>query len=628
MNKKLKHIKNLLANKSPIKSPGDGFRRGADKVVKVSGWPSIQVQKAQEKALAAKNIPLAVAEEALRIPADMLVLVTWAARTLLANNMIVRGTERYFAEDEKHLLKKNGGVKWSRRHPAAAAYLRYYLMLALLVGGGYVGNKIVHKGKTPNKKEINTPPKETSGPIDASAPVSEYIKRFFYPGMIYVAEFETWHDTPKLHSGEARYTVGPGLTWLYAKDTNGKITQSALLSSNLTNAAVGKEALFDQFKMHLEFETYPMIRKHIGANQLTATDGLIDGLFIRGYQRLADVGPVCVALKDAKNMQSKMDAFQKYDARSWNSKWAQGTLKRAWWCACIANGLMGRDEFLDMPRDAFSKIPINKVYRNGHYVHDKLTVDWVLAYVDSVGTKSSVREFLGDFGTGRDAISGYKESGRTVAPPESQEPSIPGQPDIIEKSMSLYNEGIALSKSDPAQAAEKFEQAIKEDIGNLEAYSSLSLMYYKLGRAQNSEEYYEKSAKAAVDCNDQMRKMENDYVIKASSYYNAGRAREAIGDMYKNANPTKAKANYAKAKKNYENSLANINLADEDDRDNIGVYQNAIKNIDNKIATFERDQQNAEKSKKAIQIKSGQDTVKAKVQQKQTPKAPQRARGR
>ena len=81
----------------------------------------------------------------------------------------------------------------------------------------------------------------------------------------------------------------------------------------------------------------------------------------------------------------------------------------------------------------------------------------------------------------------------------------------------------------------------------------------------------------------QNREMLMDYAIKASSYFNAGVAREEMAKIYEEQGKTvEAKENYTLAKKNYQIALENANKGGLGTK-RIEMYKKAIQRCDKKI---------------------------------------------
>ncbi|MDE6477770.1 MAG: tetratricopeptide repeat protein, partial [Alphaproteobacteria bacterium] len=205
------------------------------------------------------------------------------------------------------------------------------------------------------------------------------------------------------------------------------------------------------------------------------------------------------------------------------------------------------------------------------------TVKYVLSRTNK---NESVEAFLSEFSAGQKILAG---GGHSVPMPVLNV-ALESSADVsIEKSMSLLNRGEALVRQKKyADAVKVFQDAIAQDPDNMQAYSDLAFAYKKLGDVKHSVEYYEKATATVVQCNRRMNANKSllfDYSVKASSYYNAGMAREEIAKIYTARGQKQLAAdNYAKALKNYQNALYNCQQVDEDSRA-IATYETAIARI-------------------------------------------------
>jgi hypothetical protein len=135
-------------------------------------------------------------------------------------------------------------------------------------------------------------------------------------------------------------------------------------------------------------------------------------LIMAGYQRPADMQYIAEKISKAKNNQEIADAFLVYRGAE---KWKDGTLRRRWWCAAYAIGVISTEDFLNLSRDAFSFININRVMQNGHFITSDDVVKYALT-VAKTGHKSTVKGFLNSFEEGRQilkSVSGNKS--RTIS---------------------------------------------------------------------------------------------------------------------------------------------------------------------------------------------------------------------
>ena len=218
-------------------------------------------------------------------------------------------------------------------------------------------------------------------------------------------------------------------------------------------------------------------------------------------------------------------------------------------------------DILDADVDNFYGANLNTVVRNGHFVTNQKTIEYVLGLAGPRNKKT--RTVVNSVADGRLALSqlGNFELPKTIATVETDEDK------LISESMALVAKAAAEYRAGRLeQAADLYEQAIKKDADNMEAYSSLALMYKKLGDKNKSINYYEKCVAVVKEGNARMnanRSLLLDRGVKASSYYNAGLAREEMAKIYqKQGNAVEARQNYSLAVKNFETALENAREAD------------------------------------------------------------------
>ena len=416
---------------------------------------------------------------------------------------------------------------------------------------------------------------KTIDPNDANF-VTKAISEYWAESIAMLTELETYRTTPKVHVGEKRATRGLGTTWEYVYDNEGVLHQKPNLKDQ--TKVLNKSENYEQARRHLLFETLPFLKgatknkNNIGAQQAVA-------LILAGYQRPSDMATIAARISVATTKQEIADAFN-YCGKV-PQKYRTGTLKRRWWCAAYAVGLISAEDILELPRDAFSRIEINNVYRNGHFLLGAETVKYAINKAKE-GTKSDVKTFLSDFNEGEKIIKqvqAHKIDGDTVVINDL----LINQDDVTEQSMAKLNQADGcLMRGEYSQAVNLYKEAISIDKDNMEAYSSLALAYKKLGDKHNSIDYYEKCLQAVKDGNERMnanKELLLDRNIKAATYYNAGSAREKMAKIYQNQGDIKsASRNYELAIKNYQTALENAQIEDSESA-RIQTYENAIKRV-------------------------------------------------
>jgi len=337
--------------------------------------------------------------------------------------------------------------------------------------------------------------------------------------------------------------------WTYRGGWVGLIAQPA---KNPKTPARTFDQNYEQVRMHLEYETLPKLARI--ARDTNVDERLAVALIYAGYQRLSDMSGIAQRASTAQTPQQVADAFQYF--HNMPKKYKYGSLKRRWVCAAYAVGAITADDLLKMSRDAFSALEVNNIYRNGHFLLGAETVKFVLSRTNK---NESVETFLAGFPAGQKILGGKEQ--------KVFEPFLNLAMDVvadagIEKSMRSLNGGEQLMRQKKyADAVRAFQQAIDQDPDNMQAYSDLAFAYKKLGDQNKSVDYYEKAAATVVQCNRRMNANKSllfDYTVKATSYYNAGTAREEMAKIYMAGSQKKlARENYAKALKNYQNALYN-----------------------------------------------------------------------
>jgi len=591
---KIKRMQDMLSNHSPIKSPGDGFRAGADKIAEYLKWPSEQVQNLQEKTLAMDKskwvkVPLAAVEDiALRLPADMLAFAAYLARTTFANNMTIRGMERYFAEDEKHHKNKKGEIKWSRQNPAKAAYLRYYLMLAILIAGGYIGNKIIHKDKVQNKKEtVNNHEAEPTDPsIKKTGDEWIALESTRALGVALPLVFEECYLKAK-KTAEGKWNIGYCMTRIPTDKRNpyGKWrTVQASDECTEDQAALWAGIYNEKF-------VFPILKKLT----VRVSRGMLLALVDFSYNAGA-TGKMVARLNDGMTEKEALDIMRLYDKAHIDGKLVvvPGLVTRRWWGYAAASGNFDYGKLLDAKLTCVSEAAkTNDLYSDRDKKKPITTKEKINTVLTTpVASRSSVAGIFQRSSTGKGYIAAIQSmSDKTVAD------NIIDDDEYVENQANDlgFQAQSAFDAGDFNTAEEKFRELIRVAPDSYDSYNDLAFTLYKLGRYDEGI----KVAKNLIDMGHQNDISEDN--VFGSAYFNVGLCREAKGEL-------------ETARKNY--ITAGKRMPDNE------VVKKALERIGRKI-----DQKNAEKSQKAVQIKSGQDTVKAKFQQKQQPRS-RRGNGR
>ncbi len=345
----------------------------------------------------------------------------------LLNNAIIDKWE----ENKKNIKDKKDDSEFQKffknlqkSHPRAASRLQLWMVYALMalgIGGGKVAYdnkeeiKQVVKEWTFGKENKEGKQKETKI-IDPVYDVSNskfkehFIDKNWFDIVVSLLEFETWHEVPKKQSKEKRQTYGPGLTWVYL---DGK--QQPCKGKKYINmvANFDEEQIWNQVNQHCLYpgECFSVMQSEFKKyNFFEVKRSQILGLFIAGYQipsRLKD-GVVKVKngrrkkvplaytgivhrLKDAgDDTQKIVDSFMA--GKEVEELWRDGTNKRRWWCAMYYIGKIGTEDLLSMDMDAFSKVHIDTIVKDGHFVFDDETIQYALS--QKMEKNGTVQEFI------------------------------------------------------------------------------------------------------------------------------------------------------------------------------------------------------------------------------------------
>ncbi|MBQ8729370.1 MAG: hypothetical protein IJY77_03660, partial [Alphaproteobacteria bacterium] len=349
--------------------------------------------------------------------------LTRLLNVVLIDNVALRAMERGIGNKKTRVAGQGKGSKVYaglsnaiKKNPAVASYVVYYaMMVGVLIGGRALIQENDKDEPDAPKQEVKIEDKkedvatETISTVDSvdliestadlqtiSPEDAQFAKQAlaeYWPEIaVGLTELETYRASPKRHGTEPRSTNGLGCTYTYYYDKNGNLYRIENSINVKKVKTFDKAGNYEQCKRHLIYELLPWVqgvikgKSNIGAQQTIA-------IVLAGYQRPADMKEIARRISNAQTVQQLADAFSYYPG---DITWREGTLKRRWWCAAYAIGVISAEDFLGLPRDAFSKININNVYRNGHFLFGTETIEYALNHART-GEKSSVRKFLSDF---------------------------------------------------------------------------------------------------------------------------------------------------------------------------------------------------------------------------------------
>ena len=510
------------------------------------------------------------------------------ARWLTLDNQFIRNMEEKYKKINLEEVKKYQPQKirsFAKNYPNVSSHIIWYFMLsATLFGGKFVANS---KNMNDYKKSLidwiddlkwNDIDKETQyiSPNREDF-INAALEEYWSEVAVGLTELETYRAIPKRHSGEKRYTNGLGCTWHYVYNENGKLKQVGNTSNTRANS---KEYNYEQAKKHLKYETLKKLKAAmLGKKNMNGKYAV--ALILAGYQRPVDISHIAARIENANNAQEVADAFM-YIGKD-GQRWKNGTLKRRWVCAAYALNLINSADLLEMNRDSFSRVELNNIIRNGHFLLDAETVKFVLSRTNS---NSTVKEFLSDFPEGKKILAQVAavDNSKTINLEVFNQ-----QDKKIENSMACVNKGDKKFKRKKFEdAKDLYVKAIEIDPDNMNAYTALAETYNKLGHKNNSIEYYKKVTETVSACNKRMNKNKSllyDRDIKAETYYAAGVARFEMAEIYKKSGDDKlANENYNLAKKNFETAIYNCKNGSEEATD-LKVYEDALKRVKEKLKT-------------------------------------------
>ncbi len=419
-------------------------------------------------------------------------------------------------------MQKNTSIKNKARKAA------FWTATFGLLGFGSASCGQNNRSENPDKSK-NTEQK-TSQQIDfISYAMTEYYPELF----IAIEELETNRIKPTIHQSESRYTYWNGLTWVYTVDKKGGIHQHPCTGKYKTMAEkMNRERREEQFQLHLKYETFKCLEKACKTNK-NLDHKMAVGLCMAGYQLSGHMSDIATRLNKAKNTQEIMDAF-KYKLPP-DELFREGTLKRRWWCGAYAAGLITIDDILSLEKDAFTRIELAKIATGvtknknnktviGHYKYDKKTIEYALSMARGQGGKKTVKEILESHQSGRDAIYYAKHPGKRVAATIS----FPAAKQQMDYDMAKKS----FAKKDYKSAIAQYTALLKAEPKDALLWNDLAASYNGVGEYQS-----------ALECTNKIFKEIKDTKQYAAAYYNAGVAREGLGE--------------------YESALANYQMAKE-----------------------------------------------------------------
>lgn len=539
--------------------------------------------------------------------------IAWAVKYAVLDNHLTRKLEELLAKTKK--TDKKGKVKLWRnfvsKNPNLVGHIAYYMMIAATGAGVDLAQddsairqtvkewvadvtddedkneeddgKIIYfdEGKSNIKNLNNTVPhlRAISTNQSRSKFVKQALEEYWDEIAVALTELETYRASPRLHSGENRYTNGLGCTWQYWYNDNGVLYREKNLKNNSKTMSADKN--YEQVRRHLIYETLPALYNAIKPYD-NITPQMQIALLMAGYQRPADMKHIANKLAVATTVQQVADAFA--DVSSVPSDYRDGTRVRRYTCALYAIGAISAEQILDWTRDSFSMVNVNTIYKNEHFVITQQNIEYLLGR--SRPNTNTVREFLNNFDTGRKIVAGIKTSRGKFKFDEKEQDS------NYEKSMAVVNKADKKFKKGKYKDAEElYIEALALNPDNMEAYSSLALTYKMLGDKHKSKDYYQKCIDIVNKCNSYMnsnKSMLLDRRVKAMTYYNAGLARMGMGRLAQDAGKiSEAKKEYNLAKGNFETALENAKIIDLDS-DIINIYEEAIKDAQLKIGALQK----------------------------------------
>lgn len=461
-----------------------------------------------------------------------------------------------------------------------------------------------------------------------------------------IPEFETFIEpdedgTFHVNVGESRCTIGYGNTWLDIRE--GDVVYRYACTKNTPEGAKklvaeikkhyksnDRKYFLDRAKLHMLIETLPALKKVLKDKGLPAPEKLprhqLAALLIAGYQMKSDMISIVQRLAKAKTDEDKINAF----SWTWASKGnVDGTFARRYWLGLLYTGKITIEELLSFPIDGFNKINRPKgskdtssyvvensrqnIARKKGTIHGckfkvtKEDIEKNIKIVKNGATKETVTQHLKKHGlnytrnrskskptekavTKQDTKTNQSEESVFTRVAKKIKEAISDAPDVNSMMKSAKS---AYDKGNYEEAAKLYSAVIANDKDNLEAYSSLVLVYKQLGdkaKGTAAGTHYEQScdiARQGLERIKQNRNLGSDVRAKASIYYNAGLAREGMAEVYQQQkNTNKAREQYNKAKINHNNAYEAIKGKDNKKAEEYKIAKNRVEQKLNGLKKF------------------------------------------
>lgn len=479
----------------------------------------------------------------------------WAIKYVTLDNHVLRKAEDLLRDMKVGKNKNDEDKKFAafmKNNPNFSAHILYYLVAAMTVGGVAVYENVSDKDKAVKEIKVDNTKKLNPQSQDFISQCVALENITCIP-LVYA---ETYRATPKVQRKENVWTHGYGMTW--SRDKKGRMTirDYADTKSNRRNRLKPhkpqeqrtKDMDIDETQQFLLDHVYPKIKSNMSRE---ITENELYALCLAGYQLEGHIATICTQLSAAQTQQQIADSFITSTMYRYG-----GTPKRRWVCGMLAAGFITIQDILNADIDNFYLADQNTFIRNGHFICDANTIDYVLGLKRKKNTHAEIME-LADGRLALEQLKGHAPSQQRIIAFDNSEES----KNISESMGGLIKAQKKFDSGDYVAAAKLFEDAIGKDPDNMEAYSSLALTYKKMGDKNRTVEYYEKCCDVVKRCNARMnanRSLLMDYDVKASSYFNAGLAREEMADIYAaSGQRDRAKRNYDLAQKNFQTAREN-----------------------------------------------------------------------
>lgn len=422
------------------------------------------------------------------------------------------------------------------------------------------------------------------------------------------------------NSGESRCTFGYGDTWedirvgnvVYRYPCSNKyLPETASLVKEIKDnyKKDNRQYFIERAKLHMLVETLPTLRRALKDNNMPAPEDLPDhqlaALLLSGYQMQKDIISNVQRLAKAKTDEAKINAF----AWTWASKGnLTGTFARKYWLGLLYTHKITMEDLLKFPIDKFNKInrPTAKkgvwdtssyivgnsrqdIKRGNSTIHGckfkitKQDIEENKRIVKLSTATETLAQHLDKHGLKK--VNKEKQSKKSVLTSvvDKIKEKFTNTPDVNSVMKSAKN---AYDKGNYTEAAKLYNSVIEADKDNIEAYSSLVLVYKNLGdntSGAKAIQYYEKAcdiAKQGLERIKQNKKLAS-FTTKASIYYNAGLAREGIAEHHRQQkNNSEAKQQYDMAKINHNNAYKSVKGKDNN---KAKTYKDAVNRVEQNL---------------------------------------------